>query len=126
MKILMVASEAVPYAKTGGLADVAGVLPKFLKQLGHDVRVVIPLYGSIDQWKYPLEHVPGALGVWMGALGELWCEVRESRLPGSDVPIYFIEYDRFFARKALYNEHDGQGYMDSDNRFVFLSRAALQ
>ena len=126
MKILMVASEAVPYAKTGGLADVAGVLPKFLKQLGHDVRVVIPLYGSIDQWKYPLEHVPGALGVWLGELGELWCEVRESRLPGSDVPIYFIEYDRFFARKALYNEPNGQGYMDNDNRFVFLSRAALQ
>ncbi len=126
MKILMVASEAVPFAKTGGLADVAGVLPKFLKELGHDVRVVMPLYGSIDQWKYHLEPVPGALGVWMGALGELWCEVRESRLPNSDVPVYFIAYDRFFNRNGLYNEPDGQGYMDNDNRFVFLSRAALQ
>ncbi len=126
MKILMVASEAVPFAKTGGLADVAGILPKFLRELGHDVRVVMPLYADIDQWKYHLEPIPGAMGVWMGALGELWCEVRESRLPNSDVPIYFIEYDRFFNRKGLYNEPDGQGFMDNDNRFVFLSRAALQ
>ncbi len=126
MKILMVASEAVPYAKTGGLADVAGVLPRFLRQLGHDVRVVMPLYGSIDQWKYRLNPVPGALGVWMGALGELWCEVREATLPHSEVPIYFIKFDQFFDRKGLYNEPDGQGFMDNDNRFVFLSRAALQ
>ncbi len=126
MKILMVASEAVPFAKTGGLADVAGVLPRFLKQMGHDVRVVMPLYGSIDQWKYRLEPLPGALGVWMGIMGELWCEVRESRLPNTDVPIYFIGHDGFFARKGLYNEPDGQGFMDNDNRFVFLSRAALQ
>ena len=126
MKILMIASEAVPYAKTGGLADVAGVLPKFLARLGHDVRVVIPLYGAIDRWKYRLTPIPGALGVWMGALGELWCGVREARLPNSDVPIYFIEYERFFARQGLYNEPDGQGFLDNDNRFVFLSRAALQ
>lgn len=126
MKILMVASEAVPYAKTGGLADVAGVLPKFLKALGHDVRVVMPFYGCIDRWKYNPAPMPGALGVWMGVMGELWCGVRESTLPHSDVPIYFIEYDQFFARPQLYNEPDGQGFLDNDNRFVFLSRAALQ
>lgn len=126
MKILMVASEAVPFAKTGGLADVAGVLPRFLKQLGHDVRVVMPLYGSIDQWKYRLNPLPGALGVWMGSLGEMWCEVRQSSLPNTQVPVYFIAHDGFFARKGLYNEPDGQGFMDNDNRFVFLSRASLQ
>ena len=126
MKILMVASEAVPYAKTGGLADVAGVLPKFLRQLGHDVRVVIPLYGSIDRWKYRMDDVPGAMGVWMGVMGELWCGIKESRLPNSDVPVYFIDYERFYARPQLYNEPNGQGFMDNDNRFVFLSRAALQ
>ncbi len=126
MNVLMVASEAVPYAKTGGLADVAGVLPKFLHQLGHDVRVVMPLYGSIDREKYQIVPMPGALGVWMGAMGELWCEVFESRLPGSEVPVYFIAYDKFFARLGLYNEPDGQGFMDNDNRFVFLSRASLQ
>ena len=126
MKILMVASEAVPFAKTGGLADVAGVLPKFLHDLGHDVRVVMPLYSRIDRQKYGLHPVPGAMGVPMGIMGELWCEVFEARLPQSEVPIYFLAYDRFFDRPSLYNEPGGQGFMDNDNRFVFLSRAALQ
>jgi len=126
MKILMIASEAVPYAKTGGLADVAGVLPKYLKRAGHDVRVVIPCYSSIDRERYGLVSLPGAMGVWMGAIGELWCEVLESRLPNSDVPIYFIAFDQYFARSGLYNELNGEGYLDNDNRFVFLSRAALQ
>lgn len=126
MKVLMVASEAVPFAKTGGLADVAGVLPKFLKKAGHDVRVVMPLYGSIDQEKYGIHPIPGAMGVWMGAIGELWCEVKESTLPGSDVPIYFIGFDQYYARPQLYNEPSGEGFLDNDNRFVFLSRAALQ
>ena len=126
MKILMVASEAVPFAKTGGLADVAGVLPKFLKMAGHDVRVVIPLYGCISEHKYDLRPVPGAMGVWMGVIGELWCEVLESVLPGSDVPIYFLRYDQYFGRPQLYNEANGDGFLDNDNRFVFLSRAALQ
>ncbi len=126
MNILMVASEAVPFAKTGGLADVAGVLPKFLKQLGHDVRVVMPCYSKIDKQKYGLKPIPGALGVWMGVFGEFWCEIFESTLPDSEVPIYFISYDRFFARPSLYNEANGEGFQDNDNRFVFLSRAALQ
>lgn len=126
MNILMVASEAVPFAKTGGLADVAGVLPKFLKKSGHDVRVVMPCYGKIDHDRYGILPVPGAMGVWMGIMGELWCEVYESCLPGSDVPIYFIAYDRYFARSGLYNEPNGEGFLDNDNRFVFLSRAALQ
>lgn len=125
MNILMVASEAVPFAKTGGLADVAGVLPKFLKKMGHDVRVVIPCYGRIDRDKYGLRPLPGAMGVPMGVLGEHWCEVFESRLPGCDVPIYFISYDQYFARQGLYNEPNGEGFLDNDNRFVFLSRAAL-
>lgn len=126
MKILMVASEAVPYAKTGGLADVAGILPKFLKKAGHDVRVVIPLHGCINQEKFELRPIPGPLGVWMGTFGELWCEILESTLPESDVPIYFIKYDHFFGRAQLYNEPSGAGFLDNDNRFVFLSRAALQ
>lgn len=125
MRILMVASEAVPFAKTGGLADVAGVLPKFLALAGHDVRVVMPLYGQIDREAYALKPLVGAMGVWMGKIGELWCEVFEGRLPDSDVPVYFISHEQYFGRMSLYNEPSGEGYMDNDNRFVFLSRAAL-
>lgn len=126
MRVLMVASEAVPYAKTGGLADVAGILPKFLAAQGDDVRVVLPLYSVIDRQRFGLRPIPGAMGVPMGVMGELWCEVFEATLPNSQVPVYFIAFDQYFGRRGLYNEENGEGFMDNDNRFVFLSRAALQ
>ena len=125
MNILFVASEVVPFAKSGGLADVAGALPKALKKLGHDIRIVMPRYYIIDKKKYDLKAVSGSLGVSMGAQGELWAEIFESVLPDSDVPVYFIEHEGFFGRKGLYDE-DGCGYMDNDNRFIFFSKAAMQ
>ena len=124
LKVLFVASECVPFAKTGGLADVVGSLPKYLKDLGHDARVVLPRYYSVDRTK--LKKFPNPLGVPMGIVGELWCGVYEGVLPNSTVPIYFIDYELFFGRENLYNDTDGNGFMDNDNRFVFLSRAAMQ
>ncbi|MDX1808870.1 MAG: glycogen synthase GlgA [Sulfurospirillaceae bacterium] len=123
LNILFVASEVVPFAKTGGLADVAGALPKAIKKLGHDIIVVMPRYYSID--KSSLTPLTGALGVPMGPMGELWCEVFMTTLPKSDVPIYFIDYENFFGRSGLYDE-EGIAYTDNDNRFIFLSKAALQ
>lgn len=125
-KIFITASEVVPFAKTGGLADVVGALPQYLKKLGHDVRVVMPRYYAIDKEKYGLKLVPGALGVPVGILGEVWCGVYEGTIPGTDVPIYFIEHEQYFGRANLYNDDAGQGYMDNDNRFVFFSKACLQ
>jgi len=125
LKILIVASEVVPFAKTGGLADVAGALPKTLFSLGHDVRVVMPRYYVVDRQKYSLQPIEGELGVPMGSMGEMWCGAYEGKLPNSDVPIYFIEHEGFFGRKGLYN--DGHySYGDNDNRFVFFSKAAMQ
>lgn len=126
LKVLLVSSEVVPFAKTGGLADVCGILPKFLKKLGVDVRVVMPRYYGVDKEKYDLEPVGGPLGVPMGVIGEQWCGVMEGQLPGSDVPIYFIDHELYYGRASLYNDEDGKGFLDNDNRFVFLSRAALQ
>lgn len=126
LKILLVASEVVPFAKTGGLADVAGALPKELKKMGHDVRVVMPRYYKIDKEKYGLKPVGGPLGVPMGVIGEQWCGVMEGRLPNSDVPIYFIDHDLYYGRAEIYNNESGEGFLDNDNRFIFLSRASLQ
>lgn len=126
MKILMAAAEAVPFAKTGGLGDVAGVLPRFLAERGHDVRVVMPLYRHIDREKYELRPIGGPLGVPMGIIGELWGAIWEGRVPGSDVPVYFVEFEQYFGRTGIYTEPGGAGYTDNDNRYVFLSRAALQ
>jgi len=125
LNILIAASEVVPFAKSGGLADVAGALPKALRALGHDVRVVMPRYYIVDKEKYGLKPLEGSLGVPMGSMGEAWASVYEGVLPGSDVPVYFIDHEGFFGRKGLYDEN-GEGYPDNDNRFIFFSKAVMQ
>lgn len=125
MRVLVVASEAVPFAKTGGLADVAGVLPRFLAERGHDVRVVMPRYYGVS--RDDLVALPQLLGVPMGGIGTQWAGVLEGRLPRTDVPIYFIDYERYFGRASLYADPvSGASYADNGDRFVFLSRAAIE
>lgn len=124
LNILFVAAEVVPFAKTGGLADVAGALPKALQALGHRVIVVMPRYYSIDTSE--LEHIPGELGVPMGAMDELWAGVYTTTLPESEVQICFIDYEAFYGRSGLYGDENGVAYSDNDNRFAFLSKAAFQ
>jgi starch synthase len=122
LKILFVASEVAPFRKTGGLADVAGVLPRAVRQRGVDIRVVMPLYQGIE-WNH-LERLEGTLSVPM-YFGQARASVRLGRLPGSDLPVYFIEYNRFFDRPHLYGP-PGQAYPDNLERFAFFSRAALE
>ncbi len=125
LNILIAASEVVPFAKSGGLADVIGALPKALRKMGHDVRVVMPRYYIVDIDKYNLKPLDGALGVPMGRMGEIWSGVLEGVLPGSDIPVYFIEQESLFGRKGLYGE-EGEGYADNDIRFIFFSKAVMQ
>jgi len=122
MKVLFVASECAPFVKTGGLGDVVGALPKALAELGIDVRVVLPLYAGID-WN-GLERLEGTIGVPMWN-GTAWSGVRLGRLPGSAVPVYFLEYHRYFDRPYLYGP-PSEGYADNLERFTFLSRGALE
>jgi starch synthase len=122
LKVLYVASEVAPFRKTGGLADVAGALPKALKRRGVDVRVVMPLYQGV-RWN-ELEKLDGSIIVPM-YWGSARAGVRLGRLPGSDVPIYFIEYNRFFDRPFPYGP-PGDAYGDNLERFAFFSRASLE
>jgi starch synthase len=118
LRILMVAAEGVPYAKTGGLADVIGALPRALKRLGHDVRVVLPRYQSIPPGRWDLQTIVDDLPV------PLNCEVEHVRVletpSGEEVPFYFVDSERFFRREKLY------GYQDEGERFILFSRAALE
>ena len=123
LNILFVAAEVVPFAKTGGLADVAGALPKAIKELGHNIIVVMPRYYKIDTSK--LTKLEAPLSVPMGVMGEFLAGVYTATLPNSDVPIYFIDHEGYFGRHGLYEDHGG-GYGDNDNRFIFFSKAALQ
>jgi len=124
LNILFASSEVVPFAKTGGLADVAGALPKAIKELGHNIIVVMPRYYKIDTSK--LTKLEAPLGVPMGVMGEFWAGVYTTTLPNSDVSIYFIDYEEYFGRSGLYEDAHGNGFEDNGNRFVFFSKAALQ
>ena len=123
MKIAMIAAECVPYAKTGGLADVVGALPQVLQKMGHEVIVVMPKYGFIDYQKFGLRLALGSLGVWMGNTLE-WCAVHVASNGG--VPVYFIESDKYFAREGLYHDKAMNDYLDNPRRFAFLTRAGIQ
>ena len=123
MKILMVTSEIVPFAKTGGLADVVTALSVELAKLGNDVRVIMPRYYHIDRSK--LKRVDGALGIWLGS-GEEWTAVYQDRLPGTEVPVYFLDHERFFGRDGIYGERPDKGFEDNAARFSLLSRGAFQ
>jgi starch synthase len=122
MRILVLAAEAAPFAKTGGLADVAGSLPKALAALGHDVRVVMPAYAAIEhglidgRWNLAVD--PTLLRVPIGG-GLIPAGVLRTTLPGSDVPVFFIGERHLFHRPEIY------GYPDDAYRFAFFSRAAL-
>jgi len=124
LHILMVAAEMAPFAKEGGLGDSIHGLSRALVRLGHDVRVVLPCYASVDAGRYDLRHCL-SMDVPMGVLGRLPCEVLEGQAPGSGVTAYFVRYSPYYARRGLYG-HDGDGYTDNDRRFVLLCRAALE
>ncbi len=123
LKIVMIASECVPFIKTGGLADVVGALPKALKALGHEVIVVLPKYAALDAAQHHLQPYYPMMGVWMGNTQE-WCGVH--RAESSGVPVYFIESNKFFDRWGLYHDAEFRDYPDNPLRFGFLTRAALQ
>ncbi|GHV70663.1 glycogen synthase [Spirochaetia bacterium] len=127
MKILMASSEAVPYAKTGGLADMVSALSLSLAKLGHEVRIVIPRYYSVSRDK--LEFLEGALGVPMGGQEE-WSGVYTDILPGSPaknpVRVYFIDHEIYFGRDGIYGTPAEPDFLDNPRRFAFFSRAVFQ
>jgi starch synthase len=122
LKVLFVGSECAPFAKTGGLADVVGSLPKALRRRGVDARVVMPLYRGIA-WD-SLEVLEGVLSVPVAG-GMEHGRVRLGLLPRSDAPVYFLEHHHYYDREHLYGSPT-EAYPDNIDRFTFLSRGALE
>jgi starch synthase len=118
LKILLLSAEVVPFAKTGGLADVAGALPKALKHLGHDIRVCMPRYGRIDQARFNLKQELEPFDVPMDSTVEP-VGIMAATL-GRDVPVYMTDNQRYFGREGIY------GYSDDGERFILFCRAALE
>ncbi len=122
LKILFATPEAVPFAKTGGLADVAGALPKFLQPLGCEVILVMPYYRMVKRSGFPLQYLGEEIDVPLGD-ETLRAEVYQGHLD-KKIPVYFIGRDEFFDREYLYSSPKGD-YFDNAERFVFFTRAVL-
>ena len=117
MRILMVASEALPFAKTGGLGDVLAALPHALAQLGHHVDVVIPRYRGVGAGT-PVGRITVPLGPLVST-----AEMFTITIEG--VRVVLIDHPGYFDRENLYGA-DGADYVDNAERFAFLSRGALE
>lgn len=118
MNILFAASEVAPFAKTGGLADVAGSLPQALAALGNVVRVVLPRYRCIDPAVYNLRHT-ATFYVPFGSWKER-CDVLEGNF--GDMTVWFVDKNIYYNRPGLYHD-GGKDYHDNAERFVFFSSA---
>ena len=126
MNILMVSAELAPFAKVGGLADVAEALSRSLAGRGHDVRVVLPLYGSLDRERdkiRPLKKLsPLSLRVG-GRMHDVRFHLRGSS--SAAVKVYLVECAALYDGRGVYTDENGQGFADSLERAALHSQAAL-
>ncbi len=125
MNIVWATSEAAPFAKTGGLADVSYSLPYALAEDGHTVSVFMPYYPQVMGSRCAdTELVYDMLGVPLGEGNEQWAGIRSQKI-NENLTFYFIECDKYFDRPKLY-DWQGSEYSDNAERFIFLSRAIMQ
>ncbi len=128
LHVAMVAGEAVPFAKGGGLGDVLGALPIALEKLGVRVTVIIPRYRVIDLEKHGFETYP-APGPGRVPLGFDFIpyDVHRGKMPGSGVDVFLIGNDRFFDRDGIYlDAATGRDYPDQADRWIFFQRSVME
>jgi starch synthase len=129
IKILYISSEVEPFAKTGGLADVAGSLPKELQKLSADIRVAMPMYGSISERKFNITEIPDSdfeinLGdeIIKGKLNETSIKVDSKQ-----ILVYLLKNDFYYNRSGLYIDvNTNSEFTDNAERFIFFSRGILE
>ena len=124
MKILFASPEAVPFAKTGGLADVAGALPKTLAQMGHEVTLILPKYRQVDDRRFGLSNAAFSLKVPIAQKVET-AEVCSSDL-GPHFQALLIRKDAYYDRDQLYGTPAEGDFEDNAERFTFFSRSIVE
>jgi len=124
MRVLVVSPEAVPFAKTGGLADVAGSLPASLSKLGAEVALCLPYYRNVSPEKFKMKLEAKDVPVPMG-MGDVFANILSCPLENGKGTAYFIENARYFDREGLYGSDQGD-YPDNAERFAFFCRAVLE
>ena len=127
LKILFVSTEESPFVKVGGLGEVMFSLPRALKFLGHDTRVMIPRYGTVDPSAWPMPYIYEGLGVPTepgNGGNRLICNVRKFSATDdvwSPVTTYFLENQEYYEHRS-----NAYGYGDDHTRFALLSRGCLE
>ena len=124
MNILLAASEVVPFAKTGGLADVTGALPIELARLGQTPSVFMPAYRQALNSGQPIDRTSIEFAIPIGSKTVRGSLLR-SRFPGTQIPVYLVDQPQYFDRDGLYGQK-GQDYIDNCERFVFFNRAVME
>ena len=120
----MVSSEAIPFAKTGGLADVVGTLPLKLAALGHRCSVFLPAYRKI--FHAGIEIRPTEVGFVLHIAGkQVACRILKGTMPDSNVDFYFVDQPHYYDRQGFYGDQHGD-YRDNCERFCFFCRATAQ
>lgn len=122
LKILFLACEAAPFIKVGGLGEVMSSLPKALRELGHDARVMIPNYSSIQKEKFPMQVIMEGISIPSGREEHpISCNVKKTTNEETGVPSYFLENMEYFEQRG-----NVYGYDDDAARFAVFSRGALE
>jgi starch synthase len=116
----MVSSESVPFSKSGGLADVVGALSGALAMIGEEVRVVLPLYGSVDRTSFTDLPFQGEVSLLGSTETVTFCKTRLGK-----VTYYFVQHPFFTDRKGIYGDTSFTPYHDNLKRFTILNKAAL-
>ena len=124
MKVVVVASEAVPFAKTGGLADVAGALPRALAARGHEASLILPNYRRATRCGLTLTPTGHTFRVPIGSR-HVEGRILAADLPGSSARAYLIDQPAYYDRDELYGRQ-GVDFLDNCERFLFFARGALE
>ncbi len=124
MRILYVTSEIKPFSKTGGLGDVSGELPAAVSALGHDVAVFTPFYRSAKEAATDVQFVDAEVRIRLRGREQVG-GLAVGRIPGSDVPVYFLVHDEYYDRENIYTTPQGD-YLDNAERYIFMCRACME